>query len=258
MPKEPPRKGKAPESEPSGARDVTTSQIVSTRDIAQPPASPPPARPPRRSTTHGVGWYGSEDDDELALPRRGRSKRLFLAVFVLVVLGGGAAVFVVWRGQKAKGAAGAAGMPDAAVVTSAAGVAAVADAATPRMAHLRLTSTPPGAAFVVDGKPAGTSPVTIDAPEKATIVIEATLAQHQPWRQEVVVAADTPPIEARLVASVADAGVAGAAAPDAAVPPPSKKVQPARSTKSTKSKAKKKATPTRSKPRTTTKKRTTR
>src|SRR5262245_32468942 len=59
-----PPKGKPPsERDPSDTLDVTSSQILSARDLVQPPAPPPRARAKRRSTTHSVGWYAAEGDD---------------------------------------------------------------------------------------------------------------------------------------------------------------------------------------------------
>ena len=226
MPKDPPKKGKPspagqakppvgrgqppPAGEPSGSKDVTSSQIVSTRDLGEPPR-PPPARtaPPRRSTTHGVGWYAAEDGDDLAQPVRARrGKWIFLAVLTAVLVAGAAAAYVLTRPGKVSQVVAAATPPDAAPA------AAPPDAAPPppRMAKVSLSSVPPGAELSVDGKPVGKAPVQIEVPEKATVVVEATLAAHEPWKEQVAVGAGSKKVIARMVPVAADAGPAADAA----------------------------------------------
>jgi hypothetical protein len=226
VPKDPPKKGQPspagqgkppagrgkppPAGEPSGSKDVTSSQIVSTRDLGEPPLPPPRTAPPRRSTTHGVGWYAAEDGDDLAQPVRARrGKWIFLAVLTAVLVAGAAAAYVLTR--PGKGSSVVAAAP---VRSDAAPAATPPDAAPPppRLAKVSLSSVPPGAELSVDGKPVGKAPVEIQVPEKATVVVEATLAAHEPWKEQVAVGAGSKNVVARMVPVAADAGPAADAA----------------------------------------------
>jgi len=216
--KDPPKKpGKPAAAGESSTPDVTSSQILSTRPVDQPPLPPPPVRSQRRSTTHGVGWYATEEeDDDLTRPRRKRGRIVFVAALLAVVVGGLAGALVWMRTRKPAAVAA----PSLAPPARADAAPPAPDAAPARMVRLALASTPPGADFVVDGKPVGKAPLEIDVPEKATVVVEATLAQFQPWREQVEVTPKGKKVMARLLpvagVGVVDAG-GGAAGADAAV-----------------------------------------
>jgi len=242
--KDRPSKGKKPPERPATETpDVTSSQILSTRDLGQAPAPPPP-RQPRRSTTHGVGWYAAEDGEDVAQPVRGGKRRtLLIAILVtlIVLVAGLAGAFVWMRTRTPTAPTVAAVMP----ADAAPAIVAPPDAAV-KLAKVGLSSTPPGAEFVVDGKAVGKGPAEIEAAEKSRLVVEASLPGHQPWKQEVEVAARGNKVVAKLVPIVVDAGVAESDAAPAVEPAPAKKV-----TKTPAKKVKKKVAPTRKKRRST-------
>ncbi len=129
MPKDPPNKAKPPsERNPTETPDVTSSQILSTRDVDAPPV-PPVQRPQRRSTTHGVGWYAVEDGEDLAQPVRARrGKTILIAALVTVAIGGLVGAYLGWRTREPARLAAPASLPDGA---PGAALAVAPDAAPP-------------------------------------------------------------------------------------------------------------------------------
>jgi hypothetical protein len=171
-----------PSQEPTETIAVTASQIM---PIDRPPPAPP--SPPvmrggkRKSTTHGVAWYGADDGESVPAPRR-RTWLMLVVGSAAVGLGvGGAAYYFSERGQSST--------PPAAQTTPAVVPPAVPDAGPPapppKMVKLILRSTPVGAEFSVDGKVVGRSPIDAEVAEKTTVLVEATLDGFETYHEQV-------------------------------------------------------------------------
>jgi hypothetical protein len=73
-------------------------------------------------------------------------------------------------------------------VTAAAGTPATLDEKLARPdAMLDFVSTPAGATIIVDGKPAGTAPVSAKVNEFGTVTVSASMTGYKPWSQKVYV-----------------------------------------------------------------------
>ena len=130
---------------------------LKNRASIQPQAPPPPADDPDI-------WTAGLNEPE---PRRIPWKLVAAAVAVLVM---GGAAYEFWGGGT-----GTAGTKAAAPGAAAKAPAQPAPAAVPTTGELTVTTQPPGAKVLVDGKAAGTSPVTLKdlAPGRHTITLMA-------------------------------------------------------------------------------------
>jgi serine/threonine-protein kinase len=144
-----------------------TSQMVPRREI------PEPAK-------------AAADRPSLAQPRR---RAAFAAVAVLAVTTAGA--FVFW--PRARPVAQAPTPPPTPAPVAAAPEPAVAEVAPPPppepepSVQLKVVTVPPGAAVWIDGRPAGTAPITAEVPRATTpLTIEARKPGYQPAQARAV------------------------------------------------------------------------
>ena len=77
---------------------------------------------------------------------------------------------------------------------------------TPNWAPLTLSSRPPGAQVLLDGRPVGTTPVELEV-EAGERQLELRLAGHNAWRQAITVLADQPLSVAEVTLVQADGRV---------------------------------------------------
>ena len=208
-----------PANHPTGESPVLTglgATLAATGDVTRDPdrrteVGPPLAEsrpffkvdPDDKDKTRGAQKISAEDAASSSVPRmttietttgtgpsRPPSRRMWLVVGALAIIGGGVAAFALTRGPSEKDTPVATTTPDAAPAPPAA------------KGTLDLTSDPPGALVFVNGDPSGQTPTKFEVPAGQRAFVRMTLAGREDCAPNAIVvkAGATEPVHCKLIA----------------------------------------------------------